>query len=63
MADGNNTATGSFDEELKRLAIRLDAEQHYERTRAMTLRERLHAAWMACVEWRYAFEGALRGWR
>lgn len=48
-------------DELKRLAIRLDAERHYEATHSMTVRERLSATWDAVRECRYALEGALRG--
>lgn len=51
------------DNDLKKCAARLIARRQYTAARAMTLRDRLSAAWLACLDWRYAFEGALRGWR
>lgn len=51
------------DRELEQVAARLHSRRHRLATQPMTLRERIEAAWGAFVEWRYAFEGALRGWR
>lgn len=51
------------DKELEQVAVRFHVRRRTREARPMTLREKIEAAWMACVEWRYAFEGALRGWR